>query len=897
MLVATLTDTQDLPDAAGGDVGEGFTCTGLTRAPDGTWWACNDGRDVFGDTSYESSLVHLSADFSTKLGEIVLDPVYTGIQSVQGIAYDTSDDTLWFADYNGQAIRHITLAGSAITGDQITGLGYSPNGLARDSDNDRLFIGRDSSTTIELRSCVNGSLIQSYTVGPSTNGSRDHFYYAGGNVLYISAGPNDTPGMIQKWVVGDASATTIYAMREADAIEGIYYVGSTLYVLNDAYFHGSISAVNRALTFTISEVSDSVAPEFYGNPNARISSVDVSGGIAVGLNSQRVTPNSPAQFHCSAKNITCVGTIVNTDETTATGHSVRAYEDLEFRWTFSDPNSTETFTNPYTGATVNAATGQIGPEATYVYFYPTPGSGNITKTVTLTIRWIVSRSGGVNTYASTTAQATLTLRDFVTIGSSGTGTTAPTIIYMSGAGNDTTGDGSEGAPYQTWEKLTDLVDGQSNLLIRLRPGDTFSGAFGALVASGTRWEAYDFGGRTLAVHGRPTISSSGSGNNTLKSLSGNGDHYFSNINFDSNIATSGGIVGTFQGTSGQMVDVYFYNCTIEEILLFLPAGGGSYLQNRQGCWRCDIVSNGGITTGYWGRTYGSIVGCNFSGAGQNSDMDHHIYTAMKSNFHVRWNTFDNDNALRLACINGNWNGESADGVDDFTEFWCISENASQGTRIFAETMGTSAPPHGVPLGRNSVWERNRIHNHNWTTSSPLLGIDKMETVTIRDNLFYSNGAVDGDARHIQCNDPEVSNDLNIYRNKVYRQGGMGGTQIFDLRTLGRVQFTDNSTWDDRLPSSDGATTHVMRTPAWAGMASAGHVWDRNNWYVPNPGYTVVIAEVDDQSKTFVEFCASSGDGGTGLDQNATFARPNWNDPANGNFNAALTVRVTLSLIA
>jgi hypothetical protein len=66
-----------LPDASGGDAGQGFSIAGFAYDDaDGTWWAVNGGLNYDGSSSdRQQSLVHLSSDFSTNLGEIDLDAV------------------------------------------------------------------------------------------------------------------------------------------------------------------------------------------------------------------------------------------------------------------------------------------------------------------------------------------------------------------------------------------------------------------------------------------------------------------------------------------------------------------------------------------------------------------------------------------------------------------------------------------------------------------------------------------------------------------------------------------------------------------------------------------------------------------------------------------------------
>jgi hypothetical protein len=59
-----------LPDASGGDAGQGFSIAGFAYDDaDGTWWAVNGGLNYDGSSAdRQQSLVHLSADFSNQPG-------------------------------------------------------------------------------------------------------------------------------------------------------------------------------------------------------------------------------------------------------------------------------------------------------------------------------------------------------------------------------------------------------------------------------------------------------------------------------------------------------------------------------------------------------------------------------------------------------------------------------------------------------------------------------------------------------------------------------------------------------------------------------------------------------------------------------------------------------------
>jgi len=234
----------DLPDASGGDTGKGFTSTGLARAADGTWWAANDGRNIEGDVTFEPSLVHLSADFSTKLGEIDLVSLYGLTDSVQGVAVDPSDGSLWFVDYGGQRIEHCTAAGVDLAdGFSVSAVGV-PNGLAFDPDTSGFVVLFANSEVRRYNQA--GAVTATLTDFPTIYG--DQLTIRDG-VIYATEGANGASGSIYAYV--GASWIKIGVLHGADAVEGVWIAEdlSEIVVLNDAYFHGGSPALNRALRY------------------------------------------------------------------------------------------------------------------------------------------------------------------------------------------------------------------------------------------------------------------------------------------------------------------------------------------------------------------------------------------------------------------------------------------------------------------------------------------------------------------------------------------------------------------------------------------------------------------------------------------------------------------------
>src|SRR3989304_405755 len=127
---------------------------------------------------------------------------------------------------------------------------------------------------------------------------------------------------------------------------------------------------------TLTVQAQPIAGFYNANPDAKVLSIDTSGGIVC----SRTSGQTPCFVQVSASAIAALGGEIENSSV-----EFRAYEDLHYSWDFGNPGGTETFTDPRPagvggGGTKNANSDQTGPGAAYCY--RTAG----TYTVTLTIR-------------------------------------------------------------------------------------------------------------------------------------------------------------------------------------------------------------------------------------------------------------------------------------------------------------------------------------------------------------------------------------------------------------------------------------------------------------------------------------------------------------------------------
>jgi len=240
--------SQLLPDGAGSDTGKGITCTGLAKDDvTDSFWIANHGQAT-GTDPYTPSLMNVSKDGATEISEIELISLFPAMESVQGVAIDTTDSTLWFISTAENLVRHITKVGSDLGSFSVDA---GANGLAYDSNDDSLLV-LYSNRQIKRYSASTGALIET-VVTLSTLSNVDHLYLdTVKNILWVSHGASGYPGRVSAYSIDDDVLSDPLRLPEADAIEGIYLDGSFLYVASDGYFHNG--TLNQLHTYAFSSL-------------------------------------------------------------------------------------------------------------------------------------------------------------------------------------------------------------------------------------------------------------------------------------------------------------------------------------------------------------------------------------------------------------------------------------------------------------------------------------------------------------------------------------------------------------------------------------------------------------------------------------------------------------------
>lgn len=230
-----------LPDLY--ETGKGFTCTGL---------AYDRNTDTFlvGDIgvlspysgSQKSQIVRLNKNFTSVIETI---PIYESMSQdsgVQGITIDTKRNTIFVCcsnvkqfDFGGRYISELNIS-------NVTGIAYS-------SSDDSLWILTYGNKILHYT--MSGTLIASFDF--AYNETLDQCFideYRG--LLYITAGTNYTGRNNVYYFNTDTHAQGIACTVDSYSVEGIWLGDNDkMIIVNDGYYHSAAVPYNQANIYTI----------------------------------------------------------------------------------------------------------------------------------------------------------------------------------------------------------------------------------------------------------------------------------------------------------------------------------------------------------------------------------------------------------------------------------------------------------------------------------------------------------------------------------------------------------------------------------------------------------------------------------------------------------------------
>jgi hypothetical protein len=252
----SLASSTTLPDGAtASDAGKGFTCTGLARDADGTWWVANFGAPLDPPGVLVPSIVHLSADFTTILGEVeVVADLGLAATGIQGVTVLPSGNIAFIQ--LGSPSKYVVMTPAGVQVGSTINLPNDENGLTYDTTRDQVITYNTTSGVVTWRDKTTLAAATSpgraITVVGATFFDQLH-YDAANDQLITTQGASGSAGIVKVWEVGSGTVAHLvgtYTLTGADAIEGIVAYNGIWYVCNDAYYHGVSPALNRILQYT-----------------------------------------------------------------------------------------------------------------------------------------------------------------------------------------------------------------------------------------------------------------------------------------------------------------------------------------------------------------------------------------------------------------------------------------------------------------------------------------------------------------------------------------------------------------------------------------------------------------------------------------------------------------------
>lgn len=237
----------NLPDAIGGDIGEGFTGTGMSRIPGENNFICGSyGGSTEADVTFNPGLVEISMA-GALLSQVAIKDTFPTVDTVQGVAINPLDNTVWFVAQNLGQVLHCTRAGAVLSG------GYTDagiNGLAIDTLRNKLIISKDAAGTI-YRANFDASSPESVITG-FTNVDQVS-YCAEKDWILASSGANGVAGVCIALDAATFKIRRIWQLNSSLSVEGLYLdpITEKLHVLNDGYFHGTGTLKNTLQIYNL----------------------------------------------------------------------------------------------------------------------------------------------------------------------------------------------------------------------------------------------------------------------------------------------------------------------------------------------------------------------------------------------------------------------------------------------------------------------------------------------------------------------------------------------------------------------------------------------------------------------------------------------------------------------
>lgn len=212
-----------------------FTCTGMTYdSKEEVYWLADNGALASGERSVPK-IVKTDGEFCSSMKTIELGNVLDDGDNLQGIAYDSKDDSLWLAvgkelveiDKNGNCVKKLNMGKYIKCGS---------NGICYDERDDSLWVL--CAVKYLLHYAKDGSILNEF---PFYYEAQDHIC-TDGEYIYATVGADyqGSDNFVYQIRMDDASVIAAYRTEGSNSLEGICIKNNRLLIANDGRFHSDL---------------------------------------------------------------------------------------------------------------------------------------------------------------------------------------------------------------------------------------------------------------------------------------------------------------------------------------------------------------------------------------------------------------------------------------------------------------------------------------------------------------------------------------------------------------------------------------------------------------------------------------------------------------------------------
>lgn len=245
-----------LPDGAGSNVlsGKGITGVGMTVDPDGSLWVANYGKSSSGEADpFDCTIMNINATTKALITEITgLNTTFTSLTSsdgIQGVTYDTSDDTLWFVSDTNNTVYHVSKAGADL-GDEFS-VDAGTNSVAYDATNDYLLVYNTNTGVIKRYNAATQAYVDTVVTLPTYTNADQIAFDDTNDIIWVTHGTNSNPMQIRAYCMTTGALSDPIYLPSTLAAEGVVfdYANNKLYVTSDESFHPTAENQNQIHTY------------------------------------------------------------------------------------------------------------------------------------------------------------------------------------------------------------------------------------------------------------------------------------------------------------------------------------------------------------------------------------------------------------------------------------------------------------------------------------------------------------------------------------------------------------------------------------------------------------------------------------------------------------------------